>query len=35
MKRPANIALLCGAAAVILSCIIMMNLLKKIRLWKF
>ena len=28
MKRPANIALLCGAAAVILSCIIMMNLLK-------
>ena len=28
MKRPANIALLCGAAAVILSCIIMLNLLK-------
>lgn len=29
MKRPTNIALLCGAAAVILSCIIMLNLLKK------
>lgn len=29
MKRPANITLLCGAAAVILSCIIMLNLLKK------
>lgn len=29
MKRPANIALLCGAAAVILCCIIMLNLLKK------
>ena len=28
MKRPSNIALLCGAAAVILSCIIMLNLLK-------
>lgn len=28
MKRPANITLLCGAAAVILSCIIMLNLLK-------
>ena len=28
MKRPVNIALLCGAAAVILSCIIMLNLLK-------
>lgn len=29
MKRPSDIALLCGAAAVILSCIIMLNLLKK------
>ena len=29
MKRPANIALLYGAAAVILCCIIMLNLLKK------
>ena len=28
MKRPGNIALLCGAAAVILSSIIMLNLLK-------
>ena len=28
MKRPVNIALLCGAAAVILGCIIMLNLLK-------